>query len=88
MGVANYFIRYFYRAGARLRAVDCVLAKRWQALMRIVIDFGSFRLEYSSSVSGDGNPPLWLYNNEVGDGLEVDPAAIDSLLREYYFENM
>lgn len=56
--------------------------------MNVVIDFGKFRLELGTHAPGGENPPLWLYNNSIGDGMEVDPDEIDKLLQKYYVENM
>ncbi len=56
--------------------------------MNIVMDFGRFRLELGDHHPGEADPPLWLLQNEVDDGLEVDPAEIDKLLAAYFAENM
>lgn len=56
--------------------------------MNIVIDFGKFRLEYGHRSPGIADPPLWLMQNEVEDGLEVNAAEIDKLLAAYFAENM
>ena len=56
--------------------------------MQITLNFGSFRLEFGSDAPGVEDPPLWLYQNSVGDGMEVNPAEIDELLRQYFAENM
>lgn len=56
--------------------------------MNVVIDFGRFRLELGNHAPGETNPPLWLYQNEPGDGLEVNAAEIDKLLGKYFDENM
>ncbi len=56
--------------------------------MNIVIDLGKFRLEYGTHAPGGEDPPLWLYQNSINDGMEVDPAEIDKLLAAYFDENM
>ena len=57
--------------------------------MLSIIDFGRFRLEYGVRCKpGEEKITLWLINNDIEDGLVVDPDDIDKLLQKHYVENM
>jgi hypothetical protein len=56
--------------------------------MKVVIDFGRFRLELGDHAPGEADTPLWLYNNDIGDGFEINTEDLYELLQKYYVEHM
>ena len=60
-------------------------------VQKLTLDFGEFRLEIDTEQPGMqplGEPQMWVYNNEAGDGLEVSPEEFGHMLKQYYRDFM
>lgn len=60
-------------------------------IQKLTLDFGEFSLEIDIEAPGsepEGEPQIWIYNNAVGDGLEIGREEFDHLLKRYYVDFM